>query len=364
MEKVDELLKSLYYDLKSPIAYTSRQNVFKEAKKRLPTLRRKDVDRWFDQQLAPTLHKPVHYRFKRNKTIVKGPNEQFQSDLCDMSNIKKHNDNYTFLLTCIDCFTRRAWVKPVKNKTGPEIARVLEEIFEEQTCKRLQTDQGKEYLNKHVRKLLSKYGIELWTTHSEVKAAMVERFNRTMKTKMYKYFTSTNTRRYVDVLAQLVLGYNNTVHSSIGMPPANVTRANASRVRQKLYGSSTRTPKRSYKYEVDDHVRISKAKRQFKKGYLPNWTEEIFTIVTRSNSAGSEHVYHLRDLNGEEIEGAFYEKELQRISLPAEFRVESVLRKKKRGKKSIYLVKWLGWGNEFNSWVNEEDLHHVQGNIT
>jgi hypothetical protein len=150
MEKVDELLKSLYYDLKSPIAYTSRQNVFNEAKKRLPAIRRKYVDSWFDQLLAPTLHKPGQYRFKQNKTIVKGPNEQFQSDLCDMSNIKKHNDNYMFLLTCVDCFSQRAWVKPVKNKTGLEIDRVLEEIFAEQTCKRLQTDQRKEYLKHRV----------------------------------------------------------------------------------------------------------------------------------------------------------------------------------------------------------------------
>jgi hypothetical protein len=181
---------------------------------------------------------------------------------------------------------------------------VLEEIFKEQTCKRLQTDQGKEYLNQHVRKLLSKYGIELWYTHNEVKAALVEGFNRTMKTRMYKYFTATKTRRYVDVLPQLVLGYNNTVHSSIGMAPTNVTLANVLRVRKKLYGSST-SMKRSYKYRVGDHVRISKAKRQFKKGYLPNWTEEIFTIVSRSNSAGSEHVYRLRDLNDGEIEGVF-----------------------------------------------------------
>ena len=78
---VDKLLKSIYYDLKSPLAYTSKQNVFREAKKHFPKLNRKDVDMWFENQLAPTLHKPVRYRFKRNKTVVKGVGEQFQSDL-------------------------------------------------------------------------------------------------------------------------------------------------------------------------------------------------------------------------------------------------------------------------------------------
>ena len=115
---VDKLFKSIYYDLKSPLAYTSKQNVFREAKKHFPKINRKYVDMWFENQLAPTLHKPVRYRFKRNRTVVKGVREQFQSDLCDMSNIKQYNDNYTFLLTCIDCFSRYAWVKPVRNKSG------------------------------------------------------------------------------------------------------------------------------------------------------------------------------------------------------------------------------------------------------
>ncbi len=347
-------MKYIYYDLESPLAYTSKQNVFREAKKHLPEISRKDVDLWFENQLAPTLHKPVQYRFKRNKTVVKGVGEQFQSDLCDMTNIKKYNDGYTFLLTCIDCFSRYAWVKPIKNKTGLEIVRVLEEIFQESVCKRLQTDKGKEYLNKHVRELLKKYNVELWTTNSEMKAAMVERFNRTMKTRMYKYFTANNTKRYVDVLPKLISGYNNTVHSSINMAPANVLKPiDELKIRQKLYGKPS-TPK-IYKYHVGDYVRISKARRQFKKGYLLNWTEEVFINYSRTNSAGIS-TYNLKDFNEEKIEGAFYEKELQRIQLPEEFRIEKVLRKKKQGKRTLYLVKWLGWDKTFNSWISEQDL--------
>ena len=353
---IDELLKSLYYNLKSPIAYTSRNNVYREGRKVMSSLRRKDVDLWFEKQLAPTLHKPVRYRFKRNKTVVKKAGEQFQSDLCDVTNIKKFNDGNTFLLTCIDCFSRHAWVIALKNKSGPEIAKALERIFEEKTCERLQTDKGKEYLNKHVKELLKKYNIELWTTNSEMKAALVERFNRTMKTRMYKYFTANNTRRYVDILPQLTLAYNNTIHSSIGMAPANVRRGDEKVIRQKLYGSKMEVRK-SYKYMVGDHVRISKARRVFKKGYLPAWTEEVFIIQKRTNR--TEPIYEIEDLNGELISGTFYEDELQRIQLPEEFRVEKVLRKKKEGEKTLYLVKWFGWGDTFNSWVPEENLHNA-----
>ena len=92
---IDALLKSIYYDLKSPLAYTSKQNVYSEAKKHV-NIRKKDIELWFEKQLAPTLHKPVRYLFNRNRTFVKGVGEQFQGDLCDVSNISKFNDKYTF----------------------------------------------------------------------------------------------------------------------------------------------------------------------------------------------------------------------------------------------------------------------------
>ena len=104
-QQMDHLLKNIYYDLKSPHAYTSKINVYKEAKKKLPELRKIDVDLWFRKQLAPTLHKPVRYKFKRNKTIILSIGDQYQSDLCDVANISKDNDGFTFLLTCIDCFS-------------------------------------------------------------------------------------------------------------------------------------------------------------------------------------------------------------------------------------------------------------------
>ena len=347
---MDTLLKSIYFDLKSPLAYTSKQNVYKAAKKKMATIRKKDVDLWFEKQLAPTLHKPVRYHFKRNKTVVMSIGDQFQSDLCDVTNIAEYNDNYHFLLTCIDCFSRYAWVKPIKRKNGVEMASVLKEIFKEQKCKRLQTDKGKEYLNSHVRKVLKKYNIEFWTSQNEVKAALIERFNRTLKTRMYKYFTANNTLRYVNVLQNLVDGYNRTVHRSIGMAPLLVTHKDEMQIRQKLYGTKIKIAKK-YKFKVGDYVRISKAKRTFKKGYLPNWSEEIFIIAAKEQKLEPE--YQLEDFNKNLIEGKFYEKELQKIQLPEEYRIEKVIRKKKKGNKTQYFVKWLGWDNSFNSWVDD-----------
>ena len=351
-QEIDHLLKSLYYDLESPLAYTSKMNVYKAAKKKRPDISKKDVDLWFRKQLAPTLHKPVRYKFKRNKTIVMNIGDQYQSDLCDVTNISKDNDGFTFLLTCIDCFSRYAWVKPVKNKSGKEITKVLESIFREKVCKRLQTDKGKEFLNINVKNLLIKYKVQLWISNNDdVKAAIVERFNRTLKTRMYKYFTANNTRRYIDVLQDLVKGYNNTVHSSIKMAPSKVRMKDQVQLRQLLYKKDR---SKKYKYNLNSHVRISKTRRTFKKGYLPNWTEEIFTIASREKKV--KPVYTLKDYNNNIIEGKFYEEELQQVDLPNEFRIEKIIKKKRQGNRTLYFVKWQGYDDSFNSWVSAEDL--------
>ena len=148
---------------------------------------------------------------------------------------------------------------------------------------------------------------------------------------MYKFFTANNTRRYIDILQDLVVAYNNTVHSSIKMAPSKVQRSDQVQLRQELYKKEL---SKSYKYELNSHVRISKARRMFKKGYLPNWTDEIFTVFAREKKL--QPVYTLKDYNGNIIEGKFYEEELQQVIAPDEFRIEKVLQKKRQGKRTLY----------------------------
>ena len=269
--------------------------------------------------------------------------------------MSNYNNQNKFILTCIDCFSRYGWAKPVKNKSGLEIAKVLKEIIKEKRCKRVQSDKGLEFLNKHVQNLFKSFKIEFWTTNNDdIKASIVERYNRTIKTRLFKYFTANNTKKYVDILQQLVDGYNNTVHSSIGFSPSQVNNSlNNIKVRRKLYGKFI--PFQGYKFQIGQYVRISKTKRVFKKGYLENWSEEIFKIVNRE-ILGSKALYTIQDLNGQKIEGRFYNFELQKIEYSNNFRIEKVIKKKKIGKTTSYLVRWSGYDNTFDSWVNEKDL--------
>ena len=209
-------------------------------------------------------------------------------------------------------------------------------------------DKVKEFYNKDVKDL-----IELYSTENEEKSNIVERWVRTMKEKMYKYFTANSTNVYIDVLPDLVREYNNTRHSSIKMTPVKASKKeNELTVWRNLYPDHLEVRDINPKFSVGDKVRISKKKKTFEKGYTTRWTEEIFTIV--EVKCTSPVTYKIADLNGEEIKGTFYEPELQKTSQEI-FRIEKVI---KRGKKK-FLVKWKDYSDDFNSWVNNKDIVNI-----
>ena len=150
--KTKKLLHSLFYDVTKPSAYTGKDNVFRAARAVLSSITRADVDRWFEEQLTYTLHKPVRVQFARNKTIVKSIDDQWQADLCDMQSKSRENDGNTFILTCIDCFSKYAWAESLQQKTADDIIAAMERIFASgRKPKRLQTDKGSEFTNVKVQ---------------------------------------------------------------------------------------------------------------------------------------------------------------------------------------------------------------------
>ena len=171
-----------------------------------------------------------------------------------------------------------------------------------------------------------------------------------MKEKMWKYFTDNNTNTYMDVLPELVEDYNNTVHSSIKMTPIEASKKkNELTVWRNLYPDRYKIYDLTPKFSVGDRVRISKEKKNFEKGYTTRWTEEIFTIKEIQNT--NPITYKLADLKNKEIKGTFYEPELQKTGQQV-FRIEKVIEKRKN--KSW--VKWKGYSDKFNSWVDNKDL--------
>ena len=295
--------------------------------------------------LAEELHKPVKRKFKRRRVFVNGIDKIWASDLADMSALSKDNKGFNFLLLVIDIFSKYGWIIPLKDKKGKTVADALKTIFEERKPKKLWTDKGKEFYNKDVKGL-----VEIYSTENEEKSSVVERWIRTMKEKMWKYFTDNNTYNYIDILTELVEDYNNTVHSSIKMSPVEASKKkNELTVWRNLYPDRYKKHDLTPKFSVGDEVRISKKKKVLEKGYTTRWTEEIFTITRIQNT--NPITYKIADLTGEEIAGTFYEPELQKTQQQV-FRIEKVIEKGKN--KS--LVKWKGYSDKFNSWVNNKDI--------
>ena len=295
--------------------------------------------------LAEELHKPVKRKFNKRRVLVNGIDKIWAADLADMKAFEDYNDGYTFLLLVIDIFSKYGWIVPLKNKKGKTVAEALENIFEERKPEKLWTDKGTEFYNKDVKKL-----IEIYSTENEEKSSVVERWIRTMKEKMWKYFTDNKTLTYMNVLPDLVEDYNNTVHSSIKMTPIEASKKkNELTVWRNLYPDRYKIYDLTPKFSVGDKVRITKKKKVFEKGYTTRWQEEIFKIKEIQNT--NPITYKIEDLKEEEIKGTFYEPELQKTGQQV-FRIEKVLEK---GEKQS-LVKWKGYDERFNSWVDNKHI--------
>ena len=249
----------------------------------------------------------------------------------------------------LDVFSKYGWIIPLKDKKGETVAKALKTILKEgRKPQYLWTDKGKEYYNKHMKDLLEKNKITLYSTENEEKSSVCERWNRTIKSKMWKQFTVQGNTQYLDMLLKLVKQYNNTRHSSTKMTPTEASKKkNEGTVYFNLYGDME-TSKQKPKFKIGDKVRISKYKRNvFDKGYTANWTEEVFTVdkIQYTNPI----TYRLKDLSGEEMSGSFYEQEMQK-AVQDVYRIEKVIRRDARKGKA--LVKWSGYPEKFNSWVD------------
>ena len=352
---MEKTLTSIYLDPSQPASFGGLDAVYRAVKEKGKNkISRKQVREWLSQQDVYTLHKPARRRYKRSRVIVPGIDAQFQADLVDLQNLSRYNKGYKYLLTCIDIFSKYAFVLPLKTKQGQELVKAFQKILSTgRKPTKLQTDQGTEFLNRLFQKFLRDNNIDFFTVNSGLKALVVERFNRTFKNKMYKYFTAKNTVTYINALSHLVSSYNNTYHRSIKMKPSQVTKTNE--VWDTLYGDDVQKPVR-FKFQVGDRVRISNVKRMFEKSYLPNFTEEIFTVYKRMGR--QVPVYKLKDDAGEILDGTFYEPELQKIiKNDVVYRVEKILRKRKRKGVVEYLVRWKGYEDpKFDSWVQESDI--------
>ena len=293
-------MENIYFDPKHPASFGGVNKLVQAVSPH----NRKEVLDWLKGQRVYSLHKPARRRFTTRTIRTSHPDSQWQADLNDM--ISHKDGSYRYILTVIDVFSRYAWARPLKTKTGEEMVRAFNSIFKEGRIPHyLQTDQGKEFENRIFQNFLQKHHVKYFSVKSPYKASMVERFNRTLKTRMFRYFTYIGNYKWVKVLMDLVKSYNTGPHRSL---PKGVTPAQAvnPRIQSQVWDYQEHGSKASIpsKILIGDSVRISKWKGTFEKGYQPNFSEEVFKVKAIDRRY-HPIMYSIEDLKGEKIEGKF-----------------------------------------------------------
>ena len=359
MEEEEELLKKSYLEPSSKTAFGGAPPLIQALRGKIPPNKIYD---WLKTQDTFTLHRPVRHNFPRLHYNVSNIDDVFEGDLADMQSLKSYNDGYTFLLVVIDVVSKYVWVEPVKNKTNKVITAVFSKILKSSGRKPVtfQCDSGGEFTGREFQKFLKEQNIRFRKTRDpNVKAAIVERFIRTLKSKIWRYFTFANTKRYIDILQDIVRGYNNSIHSSIKMTPASVTLKNAhiavKNIRNK-YKPVVRTPK----YTVGEYVRVIRERGVFEKGYVAGYTEEIFKII-KVLTHRKPPVYVLEDFNGDAVNGVFYEEELSPVIIKPTtlYQIDQIIKTAGVGRNKKYFVSWAGYPASFNSWIAASEVEDI-----
>ena len=279
-----------YFDAKSPVAFISPLALYREAKTRYLSLTFLQVKTWLQSKDTHSLHKPVRHNFPRNRVIVTGIDDQWQADLVDISYLGRFNKGINFYSPALMYFRNLLGSYHLKQDGRVNDFQSILDLG--RSPEKLQTDKGTEFLNCNFQSLLKENSIHSFTTNSELKVSVVERFSRTLKTHMRKYFTAKNTRVYIDILQDIVHGYNNS-YRSIGRAQVSTYCGSSEK---KIVWEIMDEPRRELKFKLGDQVRISKSRRTFKKGYPPSWTQErtceakaladnssfIFTVCVKS----------------------------------------------------------------------------------
>ena len=305
---LEQELRDLYYNPET--GFQSAERLHKKAKEEGINVSRKKVKAWLKTQETYTKFKPLVKRHKYLKTFVKDLGDQLQMDLVDMKKYNKENKGHYWILTGIEILSRYAFAIPVYRKDTDHMTRGVAKMMSEFKSRFSTYLQVIQFYNVGVKSLLrDAYNIKYFSTHTGKKAAIVERFNRTLKTIMWKYFDANQSHEWLYVLDSIVKNYNN-INRGIGMKPVDVNQENKNQVWIRLFGNPVGDLP-SPKYSVGDTVRISAYKNIFTKGYEANFSKDIFTIT--EVLFGDPTVYKLQDMDGEEILGKFYEQELSQV---------------------------------------------------
>jgi hypothetical protein len=359
-ETVDEFLESVYFDPLHAGSYSGLVKLWQAVKADNPhKLKFKQVKEWLENQESYLRHTRLEEKFPRQKIIMSHVDEQWDADLMDMFKFSRKNKGYKYLAIFIDIFSRYLWVEPMKTKTPVEMVLVLKRVFSQgRKPQFMRTDKGSEYMGTAVQQYLDMKRVHHFVAFNAIHANYAERVIRTLKGKIYRYMMKNQTQVYIDHLDDFVDSYLDTVHRGTAMRPIDIKKENEQEIYEKLYlpmQLADEKKKIDFKFKVDDKVHIAANRTKFTKGYVPTLKKEVFKIKYRTHTIPPR--YKLVDLKGRDIAGTVYEQEIRKVTYnKGVYRVEKVVRRRTRDKVKEALIRWQGYGEDFDSWIPDADV--------
>lgn len=313
--------------------------------------------------ISKELHKPYFKKFTKRPVIATYVNEIWGSDLADLQEWADRNKGYRYIITIIDVLSKYAWAFPLKDKKGSTITEVFKKLFKQVKPKYVWSDQGSEYYNKELKNLFNANDVTLYSSYGDHKSAVVERFNRTLKNRMYEVFTAKNNRDWVNILSKLLYDYNKTVHRTIKMSPIDaINPKNFDLLLGNFNATVNKTlskiKKTNPKYKKGDFIRLARIKGLFERGYDANWTLEVYKIAAVHDDT-SPIQYDVAEFDDTPVTGRFYEPEIQKTEYPDYRLIEKELKTRTVNRKKQTLVKYLGWPSKYNEWRNNDELDDI-----
>ncbi|KAL3102652.1 hypothetical protein niasHT_029463 [Heterodera trifolii] len=298
-----ELMRKLAHN---PLASSLLNRVFVgSGQKKHPRLKKAEFDDFLQRNTTYTLFKSKREKFRRLRTVPTGFMTDVQADLADFQALSRKNSGYRYLLLAVDVLSRRMFGSPVKSKRPADVKRAFEEVFDQmpKLPETLYTDRGLEFVAKPMKEFFAENGIKKYETSSKKKAAVAERAIRTLKTRLYKYFSANNTSAWVDVLPMFLSAINNSVCRATGLRPNEISDVNAREVWKRVYGEGLVPADKRPKIKAGETVRIPEPKHIFEKGYIPNYSDHVYT-VDEARSTNPQH-YLLKDYYGTKLKRNF-----------------------------------------------------------
>ena len=343
----------VYTNITNPVSFTSVANLRENVDSRISD---KDIKNYLQSNLTYTLHKPARKKMIHPKVRALGIDNVWMMDLAEFGNIQKYNDGVRYLLFVIDVFSKYLFIRTLKSKRGEEVSEQFADIIIKSGRRPaiVASDLGSEFYCKPMKEIMDQLAINHISTGSQVKSSVVERSVRTIKSRLYKYFTHANTYRYLDIIQQLVHNYNRTRHTTTNYKPIEVNQSNEEDIYNNVFREGRVAPNRVDDIKKGDYVRLAIIKGIYKKGYEVSYTPEVYVVDSVLIKPKNIRMYTLHNMEDESIKGAFLREEIQKVVFDpqATYPVEKILSTHGKGRNKTYKVKWLHWPDQFNSFVN------------